>query len=349
MHMADALISPAVGGTMWLASAALGVHSARRLEAQADDRLVPLMGVSGAFVFAAQMINFGIPGTGSSGHLGGGLLLAALLGPRAAFLVMASILTLQALLFSDGGLLALGCNVFNLGALPCFVAYPLLFRPLAGRGDSPARLLAAALVAALAGVELGATGVVLQTAFSGRTELPLGPFLLLMLPIHLAIGVVEGLATASVLAFLGKARPEVLRAAEPTSGDARSIRRLAWGLLSAALLLAGIVSWFASSNPDGLEWSIARAAGTAELSGSGPVHTGMAGIQARTALLPDYDLPAGGDAAHAPPAGDEAAAGWARVDPGASLAGVVGSLLVLVLAGAIGYLSGRRNMPRAEP
>ena len=149
MHMADALISPAVGGTMWLASAALAARSARRLETQADDRMVPLMGVAGAFVFAAQMVNFGIPGTGSSGHLGGGLLLAALLGPHAAFLVMASILTLQALLFADGGLLALGCNIFNLGALPCFVAYPLLFRPLAGRGDSSRRLLAASLVAAL--------------------------------------------------------------------------------------------------------------------------------------------------------------------------------------------------------
>ncbi len=79
--------------------------------------MIPLMGVLGAFIFAAQMINFTIPGTGSSGHLGGGMILAILLGPHAAFLVMASVLTVQALFFADGGLLALGCNIWNLGVL----------------------------------------------------------------------------------------------------------------------------------------------------------------------------------------------------------------------------------------
>ena len=81
MHMADALLSPAVGGTMWAATAVTVAYCARRLRSEADDRRVPLMGVLGAFLFAAQMINFSIPGTGSSGHLGGGLLLAILLGP----------------------------------------------------------------------------------------------------------------------------------------------------------------------------------------------------------------------------------------------------------------------------
>ena len=92
------------------------------------------MGVAGAFVFAAQMLNFAIPGTGSSGHLGGALLLAILLGPEAAFLVMASILAVQALFFADGGLLALGCNIFNLGFFPAFVAYPLVYRRIVGDG-----------------------------------------------------------------------------------------------------------------------------------------------------------------------------------------------------------------------
>jgi len=115
MHMADALISPAVGGTVWAATAGLTVYSARKLKQEMDDRKLPLMGVLGAFVFAAQMINFTIPATGSSGHLGGGMILAILLGPYAAFLTMASVLTVQALFFADGGLLALGCNIFNLG------------------------------------------------------------------------------------------------------------------------------------------------------------------------------------------------------------------------------------------
>jgi cobalt/nickel transport system permease protein len=229
--------------------------------------------------------------------------------------------------------------------LPCFVAYPLLFRPLAGRNGSPPRLLAASLAAALVSLELGALGVVLQTTLSGRTELPLGPFLLLMLPIHLAIGTVEGLATASVLGFLRKARPEVLPAAGQAGGEAGSGKLLAGGLLTASLLLGGVVSWFASSDPDGLEWSIQRTAGSAELPSAGPVHTGMARLQSRTALLPDYNFLAAGEAE----AAGEALPAWPHVSAGVSASGIAGSLLVLVVAGAVGYLSGQRRMPRAAP
>lgn len=102
MHMADSLLSPAVGTMMWGATTGLVAYSVKKLKRDDDDSRVPLMGVLGAFVFAAQMINFSIPGTGSSGHLGGGLLLAILLGPYRAFLTMLSILALQALLFADG-------------------------------------------------------------------------------------------------------------------------------------------------------------------------------------------------------------------------------------------------------
>src|SRR5512144_242562 len=122
--MADALLSPPVGGAMWAASASTIAWSSAKVRSGLNDRKVPLMGVLGAFIFAAQMINFTIPTTGSSGHLGGGLLLAVLLGPHAALLTMASVLTVQALFFADGGLLALGCNIFNLGVLPCCLAYP---------------------------------------------------------------------------------------------------------------------------------------------------------------------------------------------------------------------------------
>jgi len=97
MHMADALVSPVVGGTMWVASSVMIARCSSRIKASGDDRLVPLMGVLGAFIFAAQMINFTIPLTGSSGHLGGALLLAVLLGPSAALLTIASVLAVQAL------------------------------------------------------------------------------------------------------------------------------------------------------------------------------------------------------------------------------------------------------------
>ena len=115
MHMADALLSPAVGGTMLAVSAGVLACSLRDLRKNFQESRIPLMGVAGAFVFAAQMVNFAIPGTGSSGHIGGAVLLAALLGPSPAFLVMAGVLLIQALFFADGGVLAWGCNLFNLG------------------------------------------------------------------------------------------------------------------------------------------------------------------------------------------------------------------------------------------
>src|SRR4030067_1529172 len=102
MHMADALLSPAVGGAMWAGTLAAIIYSAKKLKEKMDERMVPLMGVLGACIFAGQMINCTIPGTGSSGHIGGGMLLAILLGPYAAFLVISSVLIIQALFFADG-------------------------------------------------------------------------------------------------------------------------------------------------------------------------------------------------------------------------------------------------------
>jgi cobalt/nickel transport system permease protein len=116
------------------------------------------MGVAGAFVFAAQMINFSIPGTGSSGHIGGGLLLAVLLGPYAAFLVMASVLGVQALFFADGGLLALGANSFNLGFFPAFIAFPLVYRPIVGKRPTGRRIVIGSVLGAVVGLLLGAIG-----------------------------------------------------------------------------------------------------------------------------------------------------------------------------------------------
>ena len=214
MHMADALLSPAHGGVMWAATAATIVYSARKVQSQLDNRKIPLMGVLGAFVFAAQMINFAIPGTGSSGHLGGGLLLAILLGPHGAFLTMASVLTVQALFFADGGLLALGCNIFNLGFFPCFVAYPFIYKNIVRRNPD-SRRLASRLNSCCH--NCFATGFIWRCSadlfFRHSLHFPSFSFLLMMQPIHLAIGLVEGLATAGVVSFIWKARPEILESA----------------------------------------------------------------------------------------------------------------------------------------
>ena len=126
MHMSDALISPAVAGVMATASTGLIAYSVYKTKDELEEKKIPLMGVMGAFVFAAQMINFSIPGTGSSGHITGGVLLAAILGPEAGFLSLVSILTVQCLFFGDGGLLALGCNIINMGFFSCFIGYKFI-------------------------------------------------------------------------------------------------------------------------------------------------------------------------------------------------------------------------------
>ncbi|MDX9708049.1 MAG: energy-coupling factor ABC transporter permease [Trichloromonas sp.] len=332
MHMADALLSPAVGGAFWAAGAAILAGCSRKLRNEFDDGKIPLMGVLAAFIFAAQMINFTIPGTGSSGHLGGGMILAILLGPCAGFLAMASVLTVQALFFADGGLLALGCNIFNLGFFPCFIACPLIFRPLLGRAPTRGRLLAASLVAAVAALQLGAFFVVLQTLLSGISELPFAPFLMLMLPIHLAIGVVEGLVTAAVVGYVWKARPEILT----TPGgkiSAPGWQPVLLGLTAATLLVGGILSWFASSHPDGLEWAMFHASGREELAApEAGAHQALAEVQEKTALLPDYGFKASADG------GGEVDEAWPAVDTGTSLSGLVGGLLTLMVAGLAAWL-----------
>jgi cobalt/nickel transport system permease protein len=333
MHMADALLSPQVGGAMWLASGAALTLAARRVRTSGEDRLVPLMGVLGAFVFAAQMINFTIPGTGSSGHLGGGLLLAILLGPHAALVVVASVLTVQALFFADGGLLALGCNLFNMGVLPCLVAYPLVYRPLAGRSPDSRRLALAAMVAAILALQLGALAVVLETSMSGIASLPAATFMLLMQPIHLAIGVVEGLATAAIVLFAWRARPDLVAAqGTPAAAGARSLRPVLVTIAGIAVVTAGVISSFASSRPDGLEWSIAKVTGHAELAAPAePVHRSLGRLQAATAVLPDYQLPTHSTQIATSPAGSSAA----------GLLG--GALTLLIVLGAGAWLRRRRT------
>lgn len=344
MHMADALISPAVGGTMWAASAGLIAWSARKVRAACDDRLVPMMGVLGAFVFASQMINFSIPGTGSSGHLGGGLILAILLGPHAALLVIASVLTVQALFFADGGLLALGCNIFNLGFFPAFIAYPLLYRGIAGDARAGVRAWLAAIVAAIVGLQLGALGVVCETGFSGVSELPIGTFLLVMLPIHLAIGAVEGLVTAAVVEFVARVRPEAIATIPAPQRERRKLAPVLGSLLIAAALVGGGLSWCASAHPDGLEWAIEKVTGKGGVEGGERGVAGQAAkVQERTAFLPDYGFKQPGSA-HEAEGTETAAEAWPAVSAGTSVSGIVGGLITLAVAGLIGYVlrKGRR-------
>jgi cobalt/nickel transport system permease protein len=325
--MADALISPAVGGTMWAVSAAGIAYCSRKVKEDLDERMVPLMGVLGAFVFAAQMINFTIPATGSSGHLGGGMLLAILLGPHAAFLVISSVLVVQALFFADGGLLALGCNIFNLGFFPAFIAYPLVYRKIVKGEVSRGRLALGATLAAVVGLQLGAFGVVLETLASGITELPFPTFVAFMQPIHLAIGIVEGMVTTAVVAFVWKVSPQMLSGSPMKAPAGRiAVKPVVAVLLAATLVTGGLVSWYASENPDGLEWSMAKVSGKEELEGNHGIHSLLASIQEWVAFLPDYSFRSQGT--DVPEDRD------ARI--GTSVSGIVGGAIVMCLAFIVG-------------
>ncbi len=288
MHMSDGLISTPVAAVAAVAAAALIGVAGFKVKKSTRPGIVPLTGVLGAFVFAAQMVNFSIPGTGSSGHIIGGVLLAAFLGPWAAFLALSSVLIIQCLLFADGGLLALGCNIVNMAAMSCLVAYPLVFRPLIGRGASTLRLMCASVLACMVALELGACLVAVETKLSGVTALSTGSFLLLMTGIHLLIGIGEGLATGAVLGFVRKVKPSLL---EPE--DRGVSRRVPLGAVVAFALAAaaigGGLSMAASSDPDGLEWSVEKVAGSSDIPSAGVVADAARRIQSGTAAMPDYD------------------------------------------------------------
>jgi len=331
MHMADALISPVVGGIMLAATAGVATYSIKKIQNDMDEKKIPLMGVMGAFIFAAQMINFSIPGTGSSGHLGGGMLLAILLGPYAGFLTMASVLLIQALFFGDGGLLAYGCNVFNLGFYTCFIAYPLIYKWITRKGVTAKRIFGASMSSAVIGLQMGAFSVVLETLLSGKTELPFGAFLLMMQPIHLAIGVVEGFVTATIITFLWRTRPEIIEKA--AIGEALgniSIKKVLTGILIAVVVVGGSLSWFASRNPDGLEWSMEKASGTAQLKAADGIHKTLSEIQSETVFLPKYRFKTNEGGKEEEPA-TQAENAWPSINGGTSVSGIVGGTLTLAL------------------
>ncbi len=308
MHMADALLAPAVAATMYVASGTAAGVSIHKLRKDDEPQKLPTMAVTAALVFAGQMINYTIPGTGSSGHMCGGMLLSALLGPQAGFLSMIVILAIQCLFFADGGLMALGANIWNMAFYGCFVGYYLIWRPIMrshwfgdGKKGQRSRIIAASIIGCVITLQLGAFSVVLETTLSGITELPFGAFVALMLPIHLAIGLIEGLITAAVLVFVFESRPELLRDIGDESQAVpakRSLKSVIAILAVLALVVGGGLSLLASSNPDGLEWALFGNAenGYSENMGLNEDDFGVSSsaadkagsIQEKTSFLPDY-------------------------------------------------------------
>jgi cobalt/nickel transport system permease protein len=214
MHIPDGFLNTATSVVTWAASAGGVGYAVRRVRQELDERQVPLMGIAAAFIFAAQMMNFTVIG-GTSGHLLGGALAAILLGPWAGMLVLTSVLTVQALLFQDGGLLALGANIFNMamvGVLLAWAVYAGLRQLLGGKTWTT---MVSGFAAAWLSVVIASLVAAAELAISGAS--PWGVVLPAMGAVHALIGIGEGLITVAVLAFLRATRPDLLTLRQATS------------------------------------------------------------------------------------------------------------------------------------
>jgi cobalt/nickel transport system permease protein len=275
VHIPDGFLSGPTAVTSGVLAAAGLAVALRHARTNLAPRRVPLLGLTAAFVFAAQMVNFPVV-AGTSGHLVGGVLAAVLLGPSGAVVIMASVLIVQCVLFADGGITALGANMLNMGVLggvggwAVFAAVRRLARGAFG-------LVLAASFAAWCSTMLAAVACAGELATSGTVGWRVG--LTAMASVHAVIGVGEAAITALVLAALVRARPELVEE-EPTSGTQRSYSALAGYGVVIALAIALFASPLASSWPDGLDR-------TAQLLG----FVDRARPPVVPAPMPEYELP----------------------------------------------------------
>jgi cobalt/nickel transport system permease protein len=246
VHIPDGFLTNRVAFTMDALSAASILYAARRARPAASGRLVPLMGLLAAAALAGQMLNFPVIG-GTSGHLLGGALLAILLGPMAAMIAMTMVVLAQALFLQDGGLVALGANIFNIAAVTTFSAYAA-FRVMAGPGSSGKRLAAVSGIAAWVSVMAAAVSCSLMLVLSGA--IPLRTGLASMAGYHALIGIAEGCLTAGAVILLARVRPDLFDAArgQPFSG-----LDWAYAVLFVALPFVVIGLGGGSALPDPLE------------------------------------------------------------------------------------------------
>lgn len=318
MHLPDGFVDLPVAVTTGAVSLGVVAYSVRRTSRELGERTVPLLGVTAAFIFAAQMLNFPVA-AGTSGHFLGALLAVALLGPWAATVVMTAVVVVQALVMADGGITALGANVFNMGILPVFVAGGLFYLLKRVFPRSPYGYFVALAVTSWISVVLGSAAVALQLAVSGVSPLQLA--LPAMVAVHMVIGLGEAVISVAVVSTVLAVRPDLVRSyAFPAkaSGDSREalpatspgprsrsrVLPFVVGGIVVALALAVFVSPFASASPDGLE-RVAEDKGFAE-----------------AATAPAWDFS---------PLGDYSFPGLGEGGLSTALAGLVGTLLLFVI------------------
>jgi cobalt/nickel transport system permease protein len=242
MHIPDGFLNLAVALVCWLVAITVVSVAIRKTNHALGQKLVPLMGIMAAFIFAAQMINFPVAG-GTSGHLLGGTLAAIILGPWPAVLVMTSVIAVQGLLFQDGGLLVMGANILNMGILTAAVGYGI-YRLVVNRGKAT-RLVVAGFAAWLS-VMTAALATSLELWLSGTARLDI--VVPAMLFVHALIGIGEALITVAALAFIMQVRPDILGEESVSAKGGRG-----WAVVGVLIaLMVVVISPLASADPDGL-------------------------------------------------------------------------------------------------
>lgn len=292
MHMANELLSvPVAAGSFALGAVCVGMIC-RKAKETIEPEKYSLMGIMGAFVFAAQMVNFQLPFMpGTSGHMVGAVLLAIILGPYAAAIVMTSVVIIQCLIFQDGGLLAIGCNVINMAIVPSFIGY-YLYRMIVGNKQGQLRMYVSSVIACIAALSISAAIVPIQTALSGVLTVPFTTFLITMIGVHLLIGTVEGILTAAIIIYLRQARPQIFNHSIGTERFGKTAVYLS--LLLITILVGCVLSLYSSEMPDGLEWSYAERPDQPQfetiISNNSKAVTAANQLQSKYSPLPDYTL-----------------------------------------------------------
>lgn len=271
MHVPDGFLSVWVSLVFWLVSILVLVIAFRKTNQSLAERSLPLMGVLAAAIFAGQMLNFSVTG-GTSGHLLGAALATILLGPWAAIVVMTTVVSVQALLFQDGGMLALGANIFNMAIVGVFVSYFVFTLVSKIFKSVRVKIMNAGFAAAWSSIFIASLACALQLALSGTS--PANIAIPAMAAIHALIGIGEGLITAGALAFVLAARPDLLQATR--SGPVSNKVVVGVGALISLVLV--FLSPLASSHPDGLEWVAEQ---------KGFLHLALDPI---IRLIPDYEV-----------------------------------------------------------
>jgi cobalt/nickel transport system permease protein len=295
MHIPDGFLSAVVSGILWVVSLVFIFIALKKAGKEIDESRLPLVGVLAAAIFAGQMLNFAVAG-GTSGHLLGAALAVLLVGPWPAVLVMTSVVTVQALVFQDGGVLTLGANLFNMAIVGVAVAYFVSNLFKRWFGEKRWATLLSAFASAWFSIFIAALAASLELALSGTS--PANIAIPAMGGIHALIGIGEGLITLGAVSLIMSSKPQLLEKTTQKKVDSSFV----WisGLVLTVILL--IISPLASSKPDGLEW-VAEKLGFLIMAKDASYH-----------IIPDYVLP-----------------GIQNEALATILAGVVGVAIVLVL------------------